>query len=51
MQIGEIFRERTKIDTSKYVHRPESMDREMDDYQAHMIRTATADAASVTRPS
>jgi cytidylate kinase len=44
IKIGEIFRERTKIDTSKFVGRDRSIDREMDDYQAEMIRTATPDA-------
>ena len=44
IKIGEIFRERTKIDTSKFVDRPQSLDREMDDYQADMIRSATADS-------
>jgi cytidylate kinase len=42
VKIGEIFRERTKIDTSKFVDRPESIDREMDALQADMIRKATA---------
>jgi cytidylate kinase len=43
IKIGEIFRERTKIDTSKFVGRDRSIDREMDDYQAKMIRTAKPD--------
>ena len=43
IKIGEIFRERTQIDTSKFVDRPESLDREMDDYQSKMIRSATSD--------
>jgi cytidylate kinase len=43
IKIGEIFRARTKIDTSKFVERPESIDREMDAYQAEKIRSATAD--------
>src|SRR5688500_17142994 len=43
IKIGEIFRERTKIDTSKFVDRPASLDREMDEYQSKMIRSATVD--------
>lgn len=43
IKIGEIFRERTKIDTSKFVERPPSLDREMDEYQSQMIRGASAD--------
>lgn len=43
IKIGEIFRERTHIDTSKFVGRPESIDREMDTFQADKIRAATPD--------
>jgi len=43
IKIGEIFRARTKIDTSKFVDRSEAIDREMDEYQSEMIRNATAD--------
>jgi cytidylate kinase len=43
IKIGEIFRERTKIDTSKFVDRPPSLDQEMDEYQASMIRSASSD--------
>jgi len=41
VKIGEIFREMTNIDTAKFVDRPEELDREMDEKQATMIRTAS----------
>lgn len=43
VKIGEIFRERTNIDTSKFVDRDRSIDREMDEKQSEMIRAATPD--------
>ena len=43
VKIGELFRELTKIDNAKWVDRPEALDREMDEKQAEMIRTATSD--------
>lgn len=44
VKIGEKFRELTGIDTSKFVDRPEEMDREIDRMQSKLIREATADA-------
>jgi cytidylate kinase len=44
IKIGEEFRSRTGIDTSKFVHRDPDIDREMDDLQSAMIRTASAAA-------
>lgn len=44
IKIGEEFRNRTGIDTSKFVHRDPAIDREMDDLQSEMIRTANAAA-------
>jgi cytidylate kinase len=44
VKIGERFRELTGIDTSKFVDRPEEMDREIDQMQSQLIREATADA-------
>src|SRR5262245_31553496 len=41
IKIGEEFRKRTGIDTSKFVDRPEALDREMDAFQSRMIRDAT----------
>jgi cytidylate kinase len=43
IKIGELFRELTHIDNAKFVDRPEALDREMDEKQAEMIRTASAD--------
>jgi cytidylate kinase len=43
VKIGEEFRKRTGIDTSKFVDRPEELDREMDDMQSAMIRGARPD--------
>jgi cytidylate kinase len=40
-KIGEEFRRRTGIDTSKFVDRPEELDRELDEVQSTMIREAT----------
>ena len=40
IKIGEEFRKRTGIDTSKFVERPRELDQQMDDFQAEMIRTA-----------
>lgn len=42
IKIGEEFRRRTGIDTSKFVDRPEELDRELDDFQSGMIREASA---------
>ncbi len=44
VKIGEKFRELTGIDTSKFVDRPEELDRQIDDMQSHLIREATPDA-------
>jgi cytidylate kinase len=44
VKIGEKFRELTGIDTSKFVDRPEEMDREIDRMQSQLIREATSDA-------
>lgn len=44
IKIGEEFRRRTGIDTSKFVGRDPAIDREMDEFQAEMIRSATPDA-------
>lgn len=44
VKIGEIFRRRTGIDTSKYVERDPKIDREMDELQLEMIRTASSEA-------
>ncbi len=41
IKIGEEFRVRTGIDTSKFVTRDPDIDREMDELQSAMIRTAT----------
>lgn len=43
IKIGELFRERTGIDTSHFVNRERSIDEEMDELQARMIRSATPD--------
>ena len=43
VKIGEEFRKRTGIDTSRFVDRPEALDREMDDIQSTLIREATVD--------
>ena len=43
VKIGEEFRKRTGIDTSKFVDRPEALDREMDVIQSTLIREATPD--------
>lgn len=43
VKIGEIFRERTSIDTSKFVDRDRSIDLEMDEKQSEMIRAASPD--------
>ena len=42
VKIGEEFRKLTGIDTSKFVDRPEQMDREIDATQSKLIREATA---------
>ncbi len=47
IKIGEIFRERTGIDTSKFVARDAAIDREMDELQSDLIRSATAEAPFV----
>ena len=41
IKIGEEFRKRTGIDTSRFVERPRELDQQMDNFQAEMIRTAT----------
>ncbi|MDL2335259.1 MAG: hypothetical protein QFC55_04435 [Chloroflexota bacterium] len=41
IKIGEEFRKLTGIDTSKFVDRPEQLDREIDATQSHLIRAAT----------
>jgi cytidylate kinase len=43
-KIGEEFRKRTGIDTSKFVTRPKELDKELDETQSDMIRTASPDA-------
>jgi cytidylate kinase len=43
IKIGEEFRKRTGIDTSNFAPRDRSLDQEMDDLQATMIRSATVD--------
>lgn len=40
-KIGEEFRKRTGIDTSKFVDRPKELDEELDNVQSAMIREAT----------
>ncbi len=42
VKIGEEFRKRTGIDTSRFVNRDRSIDQELDELQADMIRGATA---------
>ena len=42
VKIGEKFRELTGIDTSKFVDRPEELDRQIDEMQSELIRNATA---------
>jgi cytidylate kinase len=44
VKIGEKFRELTGIDTSKFVDRPEELDRQIDEMQSELIRGATAQA-------
>jgi cytidylate kinase len=44
VKIGEKFRELTGIDTSKFVDRPEELDRRIDEMQSELIRGATAEA-------
>ena len=44
IKIGEEFRRRTGIDTSKFVGRDPAIDKEMDDLQSEMIRGAIAEA-------
>jgi cytidylate kinase len=41
IKIGEEFRKRTGIDTSKFVDRPRELDQQMDNFQAELIRNAT----------
>jgi cytidylate kinase len=43
IKIGEEFRRRTGIDTSRFVNRDPAIDREMDDLQSEMIRLAAPD--------
>ena len=43
VKIGEKFRELTGIDTSKFVDRPEELDRQIDEMQSKLIREATSD--------
>jgi len=42
IKIGEEFRKRTGIDTSNFAPRDQSLDKEMDDFQAAKIRSATS---------
>lgn len=44
VKIGEKFRELTGIDTSKFVDRPEELDRQIDEMQSELIRGATTQA-------
>jgi cytidylate kinase len=44
IKIGEEFRRRTGIDTSKFVNRDPAIDKEMDDLQSQLIRDATPEA-------
>ena len=44
VKIGEKFRELTGIDTSKFVDRPEELDRQIDEMQSELIRGATPEA-------
>ena len=44
IKIGEEFRRRTGIDTSRFVNRDPAIDREMDDLQSEMIRSAKPEA-------
>jgi len=44
MKIGEEFRRRTGIDTSRFVNRDAGIDLEMDNFQTEMIRSATSEA-------
>ncbi|MEA2676839.1 MAG: CMP/dCMP kinase [Chloroflexota bacterium] len=44
VKIGEKFRELTGIDTSKFVDRPEELDRQIDEMQSELIRNATVQA-------
>jgi cytidylate kinase len=44
VKIGEKFRELTGIDTSKFVDRPEELDRQIDEMQSKLIREATPQA-------
>ena len=43
VKVGEKFRELTGIDTSKFVDRPEELDRQIDEMQSKLIREATAE--------
>jgi cytidylate kinase len=43
VKIGEEFRKLTGIDTSKFVDRPEDLDRQIDETQSRLIREATPD--------
>ena len=43
VKIGEEFRKLTGIDTSKFVDRPEELDRQIDETQSRLIREATPD--------
>ena len=43
IKIGEMFRDETGIDTSKWVGREREVDERMDRYQAALIRDATSD--------
>ena len=43
IKIGELFRQETGIDTSKWVARGRDVDERMDDFQAEKIRNATPD--------
>lgn len=43
VKIGEEFRKLTGIDTSRFVDRPEELDRQIDETQSRLIREATRD--------
>jgi cytidylate kinase len=44
IKIGEMFRERTGIDTSSFVERDPVIDREMDTLQSELIRSASTES-------
>jgi len=44
IKIGEMFRQRTGIDTSSFVERDPAIDREMDNLQSDLIRSASSES-------